>query len=99
LHTHIYCAILWVRTEILCKGVIFTEQKRRYVGAAILAYIKEKGLKQSRIADKANLRKSAFNEMLHGKRAITAETYFSICTAMDLPLSQFEEERRKEGAA
>jgi transcriptional regulator with XRE-family HTH domain len=61
----------------------------RYVGSAMLAYIKEKGLKQVRIADKAHLRSSAFNEMLHGKRDITAETYFAICEAIEAPLTQF----------
>lgn len=55
----------------------------------IKSYIADAGLKQSAIADKANISQSTFSTMLSGKRKITAEEYFAICKALGVGLETF----------
>lgn len=59
------------------------------LGTRIRSYISECGLKMSAIAEKANIPLNTFSAMMNGKRKITAEEYFSICTALNVNLDKF----------
>lgn len=59
------------------------------LGFRIKEYISKCGLKFGVVADKAGIPLNVFSAMINGKRKITAEEYFSICKALDVPLEQF----------
>lgn len=59
------------------------------LGAQIREYIIEKGLKLGAVADKVGIPMNTFSAMMNGKRKITAEEYFAICMALDVPLEKF----------
>lgn len=55
----------------------------------IKKYIEESGFKLTAIAEKVNIPMNTFSAMMNGKRKITAEEYFAICRALNVPLDQF----------
>lgn len=59
------------------------------LGNRIKEYITNAGLKFGVIADRAGIPQNVFSAMINGKRKITAEEYFSICEALNVPLDQF----------
>ena len=59
------------------------------LGFQIKDYMTKQGLKYGSIAEKAGIPFNIFSAMINGKRKITAEEYFSICNALDVPLEQF----------
>lgn len=59
------------------------------INEKIKAYITENRLEFSAIAERAEIRTNTFSAMMNGKRKITAEDYFAICKALDVPLEQF----------
>lgn len=84
--------------KIWAEEAIFTAQKKRYVGAAILAHIRKRGFIQSRIAQEAGIPQNTFSNMMHGHREIRAEEYFEICKALGEPVSTFSEEPKNNTA-
>lgn len=59
------------------------------LGAKIKNHISKLGLKMSVIAEKANIPLNTFSAMMNDKRKITAEEYFSICSALNVGLDEF----------
>ena len=59
------------------------------LGNAIKTYILASGLKIVAIADKSDIPANTLSAILNGKRKITAEEYFSICEALNVPLEKF----------
>ena len=55
----------------------------------IREYIEKSGLKFGAVADKVEIPMNTFSAMMNGKRKITAEEYFAICKALNVPLEQF----------
>lgn len=52
-------------------------------------YIEKSGLKFGVIAERVGIPMNTFSAMMNGKRKITAEEYFAICKALNVPLEQF----------
>lgn len=61
------------------------------LGPIIKNYINNKGLIQSRIAKKAGIPISTFNDILNGRRKIDAIEYFHICCALEVSVDFFKE--------
>lgn len=55
----------------------------------IRKYIEESGLKFTIIAERVDIPMNTFSAMMNGKRKITAEEYFAICRALNVPLEKF----------
>lgn len=55
----------------------------------IKEHIAAEGLKFVAVAEKCNIPANTFSAMMNGKRKITAEDYFSICNALEVPLDTF----------
>ena len=60
------------------------------VGKNIKNYLDSHGITQSFLSDKTKIPISKLNNMLHGKRKITAEEYISICKALGVPYEFFD---------
>ena len=71
------------------KMTLIESRGENTMGEKINAYISENGLKFDAIADRAGIQMNTFSAMMNGKRKITAEDYFAICKALDVPLEQF----------
>lgn len=59
------------------------------LGIRIKEYMTKCGLKFCAVADRAGIPLNVFSAMINGKRKITAEEYFLICNALEVPLEQF----------
>lgn len=59
------------------------------LGVKVKEYIVQTGLKIGVVAERAGIPVNTFSAMLNGKRRITAEEYFSICNALNVPLEKF----------
>lgn len=59
------------------------------LGSKIKAYLDDNGIKYSRISEKTGIPMNALSPMLNEKREIKATEYFSICTALNVPLEKF----------
>lgn len=59
------------------------------LGMKIKEYIVQTGLKIGVVAERAGIPINTFSAMVNGKRRITAEEYFSICNALNVPLEKF----------
>lgn len=59
------------------------------LGIQIREYIIEQGIKLGAIAAATGIPMNTFSAMMNGKRKITAEEYFAICTALNVPLEKF----------
>lgn len=59
------------------------------LGRCIKEYISSAGMKYGAVADRAEIPQNVFSAIINEKRKITAEEYFSICKALDVPLDQF----------
>lgn len=53
------------------------------IGAYIKAYMKDKGIKQSFVAEKINLSPQILGAMLNGQRKIEVAEFYAICSAME----------------
>lgn len=51
----------------------------------------ERGIKQSYLKEKLNTNASTVNAILNGNRGISAEEYFKICDALNVPLNYFKD--------
>ncbi len=58
-------------------------------GGTIKAFLKEKGLKQCEVADKAKLNKGFLSEIISGKKNPMINTLSRICKAMDVSTNYF----------
>jgi transcriptional regulator with XRE-family HTH domain len=59
------------------------------LNAEIKRYLEENGIKQVFLQSRIGLGVSSLNALLNGNRGITAEEYFAICRALNLPLDYF----------
>lgn len=59
------------------------------LGERIRKYIVESGMKLGVVAERADIPMNTFSAMMNGKRRITAEEYFSICAALNVPIEYF----------
>ncbi|MEA4919338.1 MAG: helix-turn-helix transcriptional regulator [Clostridiaceae bacterium] len=55
----------------------------------IRQYVKENGIKNTYVYEKAGMTQSAFLLALNGKRKLTADEYVAICKALNVPLDKF----------
>ena len=69
------------------KGVIYTMLNKR-----IKSYMEERGIKQSFLKEPLGMTASTLNALLNGNRKLSAEEYFKICDALDVPLEYFRKE-------
>jgi transcriptional regulator with XRE-family HTH domain len=60
------------------------------LGKIIKEYLDMKGLIQSKIARKAGMKISTFNDILNGRRKIETSEYFNICKALEVSVDFFE---------
>lgn len=60
------------------------------LGAAIKAYMSERGLKQRKIAELANMTEQQLSDICNGRRKIEAMEYFSICRALGVNVDYFQ---------
>ena len=59
------------------------------VGSNIKNYLIENGIKQSFVADKADLTVSQMSDICNDNRNIDVVTYWKICKALNQPLDKF----------
>lgn len=55
----------------------------------IADYLKEKGIKQEYVANKANISSTAMSNLVSGKRNLDVEEYIRICSALDVSCDYF----------
>lgn len=58
------------------------------VGAYLKAYMKEKGIKQSYVADKVGISPQILGAMLNEQRKIEVTEFYGICSAIDADPTQ-----------
>ena len=61
------------------------------LGRSIKDYMTAEGLKANVIAARAGIKENVFSAMVNEKRKISAEEYFAICRALNVPLDRFVE--------
>ena len=54
--------------------------------------MEERGIKQSFLKEPLGMTASTLNSLLNGNRKLSAEEYFKICDALDVPLEYFRKE-------
>lgn len=59
------------------------------LGERIKDYILGEGLKLGAVAERVGVPMNTFSTMMNGSRKITAEEYFAICKALNVPLDKF----------
>ena len=59
------------------------------LGGQIREYIIGNGMKLTAVAEKTGIPMNTFSAMMNGKRRITAEEYFAICSVLNVPLETF----------
>lgn len=59
------------------------------LGLRIKEYMEKNGIIFTFVARSIGVTNSTFSAMLNGKRRITAEEYFSICSVLNVDLSYF----------
>lgn len=69
------------------------------LGTAIKAHIDSEGLKMKAVAEKADIPLNIFSAIVNEKRKITAEEYFAICAALNVPLETFRHAGKGVAAA
>jgi transcriptional regulator with XRE-family HTH domain len=62
------------------------------LGARIKKYLDDNGIKQTFLAQRIGTFDSTMSDILNGKRNITAEEYYLICKALNVPMEKFVEE-------
>lgn len=65
------------------------------LGNRIKEYLDSKGIRYSYLSEKTGIPANILSPMLNGKREIKALEYFSICSALDIPLETFAENQAK----
>lgn len=65
-------------------------EEKRILIFNIRRIIKDKGLKQCAVAEKAGFSPRLFSSMLNDKRKIEVNEYMRICDAIGVPLEQFK---------
>lgn len=66
------------------------------LGELIGSFIKEKGMTQTGVAERAGLSKQALSDIVHGRRKIEATEYFSLCRALGCSINFFYEKLVEE---
>ena len=59
------------------------------IGKAIKIYILARGISQTFISSKTGISISTLNAILNDNRGLSAEEYFIICNALEVPLETF----------
>ena len=68
----------------------FYERKvHRMLNQKIKKYMEDRGIKQSFLKERLGMTASTVNALLNGNRGISAEEYFKICAALNVPLDYF----------
>lgn len=65
------------------------EKGENMVGARIKEYLKEKGIKQSFLAEKTGIAYSVISDICTRERKVDVIEYYKICKALELPLDYF----------
>ena len=69
------------------------------VHAKIKEYLRENGIRQVFVADKAGIDRSVFNLMINGKRRIPADTLVDICDVLNIDMNLFRGDADQEPEA
>lgn len=64
----------------------------------VVDYIRDKGIKQSRLSEKTGISTAALSSIMNLKRDIEVDEYCAICKALDLSLDYFAQDRCPEPA-
>lgn len=59
------------------------------LGQEIKKYIKEKDLKQTKVAKEAGIKPQVLSDIINERRKVEAMEYFYICRSLDVPLDYF----------
>jgi transcriptional regulator with XRE-family HTH domain len=59
------------------------------IGSSIKEHLESRGITQTFICNKTKIPNNIMSPMLNGKRKISAEEYFLICEALNVPLDTF----------
>lgn len=59
------------------------------IAERIKAYISEKQIDLASVAKKCNVHEKTLSAILNGETNLKAETYFYICNALNVPITQF----------
>ena len=59
------------------------------IGKAIKDYLESKGITQSFVAKKTDLKATQISDICNGKCQITVPVYYRICKALEVPLDTF----------
>lgn len=62
----------------------------KLVGLEIKKYLDENGIKYSFLSEKIGMPMNMLSPLLNGKRKMSAEEYFTICSALNVPVSKFK---------
>ena len=65
------------------------------VGKAIGEYLKEKGIKQTYLAEKIGVTPSVMSDICNKSKRIDCLVYYKICTVLDVPYDFFIEKTLK----
>lgn len=68
---------------------VFKRGKYKMLGSKIGNYIIENGNTKADIARKIGMSVNAFTSITNEKRKVTAEEYYKICEALEVPLDFF----------
>lgn len=60
------------------------------IGIKVKEYLDENGIKYSFLSEKIGMPMNMLSPLLNGKRKMSAEEYFSICSALNVPVSKFD---------
>ena len=63
---------------------IWKEGEKEMLAVILKEYIKEKGIKQSFIAEKIEMSPQVLGQLLNGQRKIEVSEYFRICNAIEM---------------
>lgn len=69
------------------------------IGGRIKEYIRDNGLKANAIASRAGIKNQIFSAIMNERRKMTAEEYFAICGALNVPVDQFAGNIQAGGSA
>lgn len=60
------------------------------IGLEIKKYLDENGIKYSFLSEKIGMPMNMLSPLLNDKRKMSVEEYFSICSALKVPVSKFK---------
>lgn len=65
------------------------------LGQRIGEYIKQTGLKQKIVAERAGMSQQQISDICNGRRSVAAVEYFRICEALGVDLDYFRKEMQE----